>query len=358
MENKKKILVTGATGFIGGWTVETLYLSGFANVRAGIRRWSTAARIGRFPIEIVLCDLMNKKQIIEAMTGASFVVHCAVGDRDIIVEGTENLLEIAHQTGIERFIHLSTADVYGNVSGKIDESFPLQNTGAEYGDAKIEAEKLCWHFYDKGLPIVVLRPSIVYGPFSDTWTVRFAERIQTGKWSIFKDYGEGNCNLVYVSDLIAAILLAIHNEKAVGKAFNVNGPKLITWNQYFQLYAEALNVNELNDQDSRQTRMKTIIIDAIQPTTSFLWNTFKKPILKIPFVSTVVTSIRDKAKILFYTTPSSEELTLYRKKAHFITSAAESVLGYTPKIDLKTGLQYSIDWLEHHDFLIDSHPKD
>ena len=63
MENKKTFLVTGAGGFVGGRVVETLFLSGYANVRAGIRCWSNAARVARFPIELVLCDIMDEELI-------------------------------------------------------------------------------------------------------------------------------------------------------------------------------------------------------------------------------------------------------------------------------------------------------
>ena len=60
MTDKEKILVTGSGGFIGGWIVETLHLSHLADVRAGIRSWSSGARLARFPVEIVLCDVMDK----------------------------------------------------------------------------------------------------------------------------------------------------------------------------------------------------------------------------------------------------------------------------------------------------------
>ena len=214
--DEEEILVTGASGFIGGWIVESLCLNDSANVRAGIRRWSGAARLGRFPIEIVLCDVLDRKQIMKAMQGVNCVIHCATGSSEIIIQGTKNMLNIAQRLGVERFVYISTTEVYGDQSGKIDESFPCQYTGSPYGDSKIEAENLCWKFYKKGLPVTVIRPSIVYGPFSKDWTIRLAQSLQSGNWGIFKGIADGACNLIYISELVSGILLAAHHEDAVG----------------------------------------------------------------------------------------------------------------------------------------------
>ena len=186
MTGTETILVTGAGGFIGGWIVEMLHLSQLAHVRAGIRSWSSAARLARFPIEIALCDVMDKKSIALAMSGASCVIHCVSGSSEAIIQGTGNMLEMAQAQKMGRFVHLSTTEVYGNVNGEIDETFPFKSMGNPYGDAKIEAEKLCWEHYQRGLPVTVVRPSIVYGPFSTDWTVVFTQRLLSKNWGIFK----------------------------------------------------------------------------------------------------------------------------------------------------------------------------
>ena len=71
------VLVTGAGGFIGGRAVEVLHHLGY-DVRAGVRRWSSAARIGRFPIEIVQCDLADRGQLDAACDGVSAIVRRAL----------------------------------------------------------------------------------------------------------------------------------------------------------------------------------------------------------------------------------------------------------------------------------------
>ena len=99
MTSERSVLVTGAGGFIGGRVVEALHLTGGTRVRAGVRRWASAARIGRFPVELAHCDVMESDSLANALTGVSAVVHCAVGDREVTVEGTRNLLEAARRAG-------------------------------------------------------------------------------------------------------------------------------------------------------------------------------------------------------------------------------------------------------------------
>jgi nucleoside-diphosphate-sugar epimerase len=347
MTDRETILVTGASGFIGGWLVETLHLGGDARVRAGIRSWSSAARLARFPLEIVPCDVMNKEQIAQALVGASVVVHCATGLRDVIVQGTRNMLEVASQLGIRRFIHMSTTEVYGNVSGEISEETPYQYTGSEYGDSKIEAEKLCWEFCREGLPVTVLRPPIVYGPFNKDWTVRMAHRLQSGSLGILEGYGEGNCNLVYVTDIVAAILLAIEHEHAVGQAFQVNGPELITWNQYFQRLNTALGLPALKTINPSGSSLRAAVLRPIKASARFALDHFEGPLQSIYERFRGARAIMQFTERSIKATPTFSDLSLYNRKAIYLSSKAQQMLGYHPKFGIDAGLEMSVRWLDH-----------
>ena len=134
---ERVILVTGGGGFIGNRFVEVIHLTGFGRARVGVRRWASAARAARFPIDIVLCDVLDVRQIAAAMHGVDVVVHCAVGDERVIVEGTRNVLEAAARNQVSRVLHISTAEVYGSeVSGRVDETRPCTTTGSPYANAK------------------------------------------------------------------------------------------------------------------------------------------------------------------------------------------------------------------------------
>lgn len=347
MADKETILITGASGFIGGWLTELLYLNNLANVRAGIRSWSSAARLARFPLEIVPCDVMDQQQITQAMTGATVVVHCAMGLRDITVQGTKNMLEVASKLGVKRFVHLSTIEVYGDVDGEIDETAPFQYTGREYGDAKIDAEKLCWEFYEKGVPVTVLRPSIVYGPFSKDWVVRVIDKFQSGNWGIFEGYGEGICPLVYVSDVVSGILLAIKHKQAVGEAFNLNGSEMITWNQYFQRFNTALGLPELKVINPAGSKLRAAMLRPTKSTAKFILNQLDTPLKKVYERYRGARQIMRFAETTIKTTASSTDLSLYNRKAIYLTSKAEKMLGYDPKLDVDAGLQMTVAWLKH-----------
>jgi nucleoside-diphosphate-sugar epimerase len=237
---RETVLVTGAGGFIGGRVVEVLHASGQVQVRAGVRRWSTAARIGRLPVDIVACDLLDAAQVDAAMTGASAVVHCAVGGHEATVQGTRNVLDAALRHGVRRVVHLSTIDVYGGADGVVTEDSALVATGAAYGDAKIEAEQACMEYGRQGGSVVILRPTIVYGPFSESWTVEFARRMTGGRWLLPEADCLGRCNLVYVDDLVQAVVLGLDAAGVDGQAFNINGPDDVTWHEYFHGMNQSL----------------------------------------------------------------------------------------------------------------------
>lgn len=125
MPDPVRVLVTGAGGFIGGRVVEALFQTPGLEPVPSLRRWSTAARIGRLPLDPVQCDLLAPDQVRAAVDGVEAVVHCAVGDRAATVQGTRNLLEAALEAGVRRVVHLSTIDVYGRAEGTVTEASPL-----------------------------------------------------------------------------------------------------------------------------------------------------------------------------------------------------------------------------------------
>lgn len=347
MNTNEKFLVTGASGFIGGWLVETLYLSGSVDVRAGIRSWSSAARLARFPIEIVTCDITEKEQVARAMQGATHVIHCAKGSREATVDGTRNMLEVASTLGVQHFVHISTTEVYGDQSGKIDESVPFKSIGQPYGDSKIEAEELCWEYAEAGLPVTVIRPSIVYGPFGKDWTVRLTQKLQSGHWGIFKGFGEGKCNLVYVSDLVAGILRAARSEQAIGQAFNISGPEIVSWNEYFLKFNSTLCQPDLKVIDPNTAQIRTGMMELARFSAKFAHAHFQSALRKMSQSNSQARWVMRSTGRLMKSTPRPQDLSLYNRDAEYVTAKSRDILGFSPRYNIDRGLNLTVCWLKH-----------
>jgi len=355
--DKQTVLVTGAAGFVGARVVEILHLTGAAEVRAGIRQWSSAgvARLARFPVDILICDVMNKTQVEKAVDGVTTIVHCVLGDGKVNVEGTHNLLEAAKKHGLRRFVHISTAEVYGEPSGEIAETTSYGYTGSEYADSKIEAERLCFEYHTHGVPVTILRPSIVYGPFDKMWIAYFARRLQSGRLGIFKGYGEGFCNLIYIDDLVQGIWLASNHDAAVGEAFNMNGPEIITWNEYFRRLNAALNLPDLPEISPSRARFKAMSRDVIGSTLKVIQSHISERMKKRLIGGirrTTMGRVADSARSSMNLAVELRELDhVYRRKAIYTAAKAQRILGYRPKFDVNASLQLSVAWLAHHGFL-------
>lgn len=347
MDNET-ILITGSTGFVGAWIVELLCQGGHPGVKAGIRSWSSAARLGRTPANIVMCDVMKPDQIDAAMTGVTHVIHCAMGPRDVIVDGTRNMLEAAHKHGVERFVHVSTTEIYGELVGPVSEATDPVAGMNDYGDAKIDAEKIVWDFYKtQQLPVTVVRPPIVYGPFSEYWVTRMAERLQSGNWKQYEGIGEGNCNLIYVTDLVQGILLAMRKPEAVGEDFILNGPEVITWNEYFDRLNAAMGLPPLEKASTGGTRGRAMIVAPVKSAAKVALNYFEEPIMGLyqrnRQARTAIKWVEKKLK----TTANFGDLNLYNRQALFVDDKAHEVLGYEPHFDIETGIEMCVQWLRH-----------
>jgi nucleoside-diphosphate-sugar epimerase len=244
----KRALITGATGFIGGRVAEVLCAQGTPAV-ALVRTWANAARLSRLPIEMVGGDVLDLDAVRGAMKGCDVVYHLAVdwrGDRNRNRRssriGTRNVLQAAREAGVRRIVVLSSVAVFGRrlAVGRVSEEEPTPYTGDAYGDGKIEAERLARDAYRQhGVPVVILRPTIVYGPFSRSWTEDTVTRIRQGQMVLI-DKGAGTCNSLYVDNLVDAMLLSAQHPGAVGEVFHVSDAHPVTWKEFVEGHARAL----------------------------------------------------------------------------------------------------------------------
>ena len=348
-----KILVTGASGFLGGRLIECLSQHEGTEAIAGLRSWTRAARPARFGSTIRLCDLEDNDQVAAALKDVTAVIHCAKTDsRESIVGGTKALLEESQRLGINKFVYLSTAEVYGpDADGHVTEKEQLEPTGRLYGDSKLEAEQVCLGFADQGMDIKILRPSIIYGPFSVSWSVDMAKRIHSGRWGTFSDHGEGFANLVYVDDLVQAIWLCL-NRETKQRVFNINGPETPTWNEYFAAFNNAMELPPLSSIDAGKSSIKTRVVDTVEYFTDKLLERFEDQIMEIYMRGGFLSRVMKRVKGELDSTPSGNELhDLFSRKANFSDALARQHLGYEPRVSLPEGLARTTDWLRLHELI-------
>lgn len=244
-----RVAITGATGFVGGRLAERLVLEGEHEVVGLVRRFSGPglARLARLAVPMVQADLTDRAAVGRALEGCDAVVHCAYGTSgspeeryETTVEGTSVVLDAAHAAGAQRVVHLSSTVVHGlPVEGKIDESAPLADPATPYDRMKVAAEDRVWSFHrERGFPVVVLRPPLIYGPHGRRWTERIVREIQQG--AILVDGGSGAANFLHVDNLVDAILLAARTGRGDGRAFLLVDDAPSTWRDVYEGYASLL----------------------------------------------------------------------------------------------------------------------
>ncbi|MBI5356104.1 NAD(P)-dependent oxidoreductase [Candidatus Collierbacteria bacterium] len=345
---KRVIFVTGATGFIGGRVIEKLSNDNKNTVIAGVHNWSNAARIGRFPIIMRHCDVLNLPSLKKTLNGVTHIIHCAAGSDEIIIKGTSNILNAAMGLKVKRLINLSSAAVYGKISGLIDESV-VPNPIDQYGKAKLCGEKECFKYMLQRVPIVILRPSIVYGPFSQKWTIGIGRQILRKKIGLSSGF-EGKCNLLYVDDLIDAIFLSLHKEEAVSETFNVNGPEIVSWNDYFRIFNRLLSSEALISIKHTEYLRLMVAANFLGPVKIAAKLALAKQESLIRFIYRrfqLMRKIMDGVENEIKLNINSSDLRLFQLRAIYETKKINRVLKFKPRTSIETGLKKTIAWMKH-----------
>src|SRR5712692_4010926 len=248
----QKVLVTGATGFIGGHVAQRLVRERRADVRALVRDPAKAQGLSKLGVEVVTGNLTDLASLERAVSGCSMVIHAAAQVSSVPsraafeqsnVAGTDNLLRAAATAHVARFVHLSSIAVFGlAASGEVNDQTRCAHSGDPYCDTKCDAEERAFRAHREGrLPVTILRPSAVYGPGSTHWSVVPIKRIKKGKMRLFNG-GRGLLNYVYIDNLVDAILLAAQDDRAPGEAFIVNDGA-VTWREFFGALARMAGRN-------------------------------------------------------------------------------------------------------------------
>ncbi len=321
-----KVLVTGATGFLGKSLAKRLIEEGYP-IRALARKQSNLGALKNLGAEIVFGDMGDEESIAAAVKGIDVVVHAAAGtsgtanDSDTAtIQGTRNVLAACRTSRVKKLVYISSCNVY-EVAGYAEnqivteeaqlERFPLRR--GHYSAAKLQAEALVTEaMKHNDWPTVVLRPGTLYGPGAVVYTrmmgVSFAQRI-------FLVFGNGlsELPLVHVENVVDAIVECIGDSSADNQVFNLVDHDLVTKKMYMEQVVKPLHP-------------KAIVIYC--PMSLLL----------------VLTWLQEKLLSLLGKQPV---LTVYRlvssqKRVRYGTSKIENAIGWRPRIRFDQGAEQLI----------------
>jgi nucleoside-diphosphate-sugar epimerase len=325
------VLVTGATGFLGGNLARRLVENADCNVRALVRESSSTAPLEKLGVELAIGDLRDRSTLRTAVSGVDMVYHIAASFRiehpthddmwTTNVQGTQDLLEVSHAAGVQRFVHCSSVGVHGAIDGPPGTEDSPFDPGDKYQRTKAEAEKLASDFgKDHGLPVVVFRPAGIYGPGD----LRFLKLFKSVKSGVFRMIGSGEVlyQMIYVEDLVDGVLLCGTSEKAPGEAFILTGDRPHTLNTIAQTIAATQGVQV---------------------------SSFRIPATPIYVAGALCELV---CRPLGISPPLyRRRVDFFRKNRAFSIEKAHRVLGFSPKVDLEEGLQRTATWYEEQGLL-------
>jgi dTDP-glucose 4,6-dehydratase len=272
LENKK-ILVTGADGFIGSHLTEELVRQGH-NVRAFVlyNSFNSWGWLDHSPpeikdeLEIFAGDIRDPHGVKEALKGCDIVFHLAAliaipysyhsPDTyvDTNIKGTLNIIQAARELGVQKVIHTSTSEVYGTAQFvPITEDHPLQGQ-SPYSASKIGADQIAMSFYlSFGTPVSIIRPFNTYGPRQSaraviptiiTQIMNSQNDIKLGSIHPTRDFN-------FIKDTIKGFMAVAESDRSVGEVINIGSNFEISIGETAQLIAEIMqsDINVISDDE-------------------------------------------------------------------------------------------------------------
>lgn len=362
-----KVAILGANGFVGSRLLESLHLGNIAQVTPVVRSFTGLSRSARFDLPWQLADGRDQSALKSAFTQCDVVIDCLLGSPEIIIESMQPVYNAAQEAGVKRLIYLSSAVVHGQapLPGTTEDSALINNQPLAYNRAKVLAEIKLRQLRQSGqTEIVILRPSIVFGPRS-RFTAGVAEQILHGRLGLLND-GAGICNSIYIDNLVDAIKLCLQASDIDGQAFLLTDAELVTWADFYRPLVEALGVDFSQlprisaDCDLSQSQDLVASLrngKAVQKLLPFMPHNLKAAIKGFLSGWQGQNSSADCTPII------TAEMALLQKCQYKLPiNKAQNLLGYQPAISFSEGCKRSIAWLEFagypltHKALKDLHP--
>jgi nucleoside-diphosphate-sugar epimerase len=239
--SKPTIAIFGASGLVGSALCERMYYQYGPCFRALIHTFGSAARIGRFPVEIRQVNLLEYEQVRRAIADCECVVNCILGDRTAMVRGLKNMIRAAMECRTKKFIHLGSIAIYGeDPAPDCDSEDAAPTPTTEYGRIKQRQDELVFELHRRGVPSVVLCPGHVTGPYS-TFILGAVERLLANDF-VLVDGGCHPTNHTHVDNLVEAIIRTIQANQGWGERYFVTESERPTWAQFFSDLRDILGL--------------------------------------------------------------------------------------------------------------------
>ncbi len=331
-----KILITGASGFIGSFIVEEALKRGF-ETWAAMRRSSSRQFLQDERIHFIELDLSSKEQLMEQLRDYQFdyVVHAAgvtkcldkADFRRINTEGTKNLVDalLELEMPLKRFVFVSSLSVFGAIKEKMpydeirETDTPQPNT--EYGRSKLAAEQYLDTLTSR-VPIIILRPTGVYGPKEKDYFLMAQSIKQHIDFAV--GYQRQDITFVYVTDVVQAIFLAIDAQVPSGRKYFLSDGEVYQSTTFSDLIHEELG------------RPWWIRI------TAPVW------VLRVvAFFGEYIGRLTGKVTAL----NNDKYNILKQRNWRCDIDPARRELGYEPKVKLEEGVRTTIKWYKEHGWL-------
>jgi len=328
-----RVLVTGATGFLGGHLMEVMS-PGEHEMIATFRPSSNTDLIDGLGVEKRRMDLGDPQSMVEATDGVDVVVHLAAyytftGKSELYhrinVEGTMALMEACKENGVDRIIYCSSTEAMGPVkSPPADESSPLRPT-YEYGRSKVKAESIVRSFEGR-VDHTILRPSGIYGPrnledVSYYFVTSFANSMAS---KFIVGSGDNLVQFVHVRDVVKGISLSLDRyDDSLNRTFIISEGRAYPYGEVYSILADILG--------TRPPRMHVpaplakVMMAPVQGVNgllgrdNFMWR-----------VSTVDSVTSDRS---------------------YSIERARRELGFEPSYDLRSGLEETVEWYKEKGYI-------
>lgn len=234
------VMITGGAGFLGINLARHLMARGHQIVTLDLLPFTYPERD---QIREVIGDIRKPADLVEAMQGVDAVIHTAAAlplysPEDIYstdIDGIRNVLQVAHDQGIERVVHISSTAVYGIPDHHpLVEDDQLDGVGP-YGESKVKAESICQEFRDKGMVIPIIRPKSFIGPERLGVFALFYDWAKDGRNFPVLGSGNNRYQLLDVEDLCDAIYTCVVGDSAiVNDVFNIGAKEFTTLKEDYQ----------------------------------------------------------------------------------------------------------------------------